>query len=49
MKEATLMHNDLVRQLLKEHKGYEVVKTEVNHSGEGMFLLLLLLNILIEI
>ncbi len=38
MKDATLLHNSLLRTLLKNHQGYEVAFIrERNNSGEGSF------------
>jgi hypothetical protein len=35
MRDATLLHNNLIRGLLKKHQGYEVMK----YAGEGSFCL----------
>ncbi len=37
MKDATLLHNNLLRELLKKHQGYEVFFTKDRNSGEGSF------------
>ncbi len=38
MKDATLMHNDLIRNLVREHNGYEVAcLLRDGNSGEGSF------------
>lgn len=37
MRDATSMHNDLLRKLLKKHKGYEVGFIRDRNSGEGSF------------
>ncbi len=37
MKEASLLHNDLLRSLLKKHQGYEVPFIRDGNSGEGSF------------
>ncbi len=37
MKEATLLHNTLLRELLKKHQGYEVLFIKDRNSGEGSF------------
>jgi serine/threonine protein kinase len=39
MKDATLMHNETLRALLKQHNGYEVVFIRDRNSGEGSFCL----------
>ncbi len=35
MKEATLLHNSLLRTLIKKHQGYEVHFIREEYSGEG--------------
>jgi class 3 adenylate cyclase len=35
MKDATILHNETVRGLLPQHKGYEVTSTRENAGGEG--------------
>ncbi len=37
MKDATLIHNALIRALLKKHEGYEVPFARDRNSGEGSF------------
>jgi hypothetical protein len=37
MKDATLLHNETLRGLVKEHSGYEVVFVRDRNSGEGSF------------
>ncbi len=37
MKDATLLHNSLLRTLLKKHHGYEVLFIRDRNSGEGSF------------
>ncbi len=37
MKDATLLHNTLLRALLKKHQGYEVLFIRDRNSGEGSF------------
>lgn len=39
MRDATVLHNDLLRSLLKKHRGYEVVHSRDRNSGEGSFCL----------
>lgn len=39
MRDATLLHNDLLRSLLKKHRGYEVILLRDRNSGEGSFCL----------
>jgi serine/threonine protein kinase/ABC-type phosphate transport system substrate-binding protein len=39
MKDATVMHNEALRSLLKQHGGYEVVFLRDRNSGEGSFCL----------
>jgi class 3 adenylate cyclase len=39
MRDATLMHNELLRSLLRKHRGYEVVFLRDRNSGEGSFCL----------
>jgi hypothetical protein len=36
MRDATLLHNNIVRELLKKHAGYEVM---MKNAGEGSFCL----------
>jgi class 3 adenylate cyclase len=39
MRDATILHNDILRSLLKKHRGYEALMTRGRHtnSGEGSF------------
>jgi class 3 adenylate cyclase len=37
MRDATLLHNEILRALLKKHQGYEVVFLRDRNSGEGSF------------
>jgi len=37
MRDATLLHNETLRTLLKKHHGYEVVFLRDRNSGEGSF------------
>ncbi len=37
MKDATLLHNNLLRKLLKKHQGYEALFIRGRNSGEGSF------------
>jgi hypothetical protein len=37
MRDATLLHNDALREALKRHRGYEVVFIRDRNSGEGSF------------
>ncbi len=37
MKDATLLHNTLLRSLLAKHQGHEVLFTKNKNSGEGSF------------
>ncbi len=37
MRDATLMHNETLRALLKKHGGYEVMSLKDRNSGEGSF------------
>ncbi len=37
MLDATLLHNQILRDLLKKHSGYEVVFIKDRNSGEGSF------------
>ncbi len=37
MKDATMIHNNLLRTLLKKHQGYEVLFIRDRNSGEGSF------------
>ncbi len=37
MKDATVLHNKLLRMLLKKHQGYEVLFIRDRNSGEGSF------------
>jgi class 3 adenylate cyclase len=39
MRDATLLHNELVRRMVKKHGGYEVVFLRDRNSGEGSFCL----------
>jgi hypothetical protein len=39
MRDATLLHNELVRRLVKKHGGYEVAFLRDRNSGEGSFCL----------
>jgi sRNA-binding regulator protein Hfq len=36
MRDATLLHNNVIRELLKKHQGYEVM---MKNAGEGSFCL----------
>jgi hypothetical protein len=37
MRDATVLHNDALREALKRHRGYEVVFIRDRNSGEGSF------------
>ncbi|ELR14073.1 protein kinase domain containing protein [Acanthamoeba castellanii str. Neff] len=37
MRDATLIHNDILRDLMKKHGGYEAVLTAIGNHGEGSF------------
>jgi class 3 adenylate cyclase len=37
MRDATLQHNELLRSLLAQHRGYEVIFAKDRNTGEGSF------------
>lgn len=37
MRDATLLHNAILRSTLKQYKGYEVVHSNERNTGEGAF------------
>ncbi len=37
MRDATLLHNEILRNLLRKHQGYEVMFSRDRNTGEGSF------------